>query len=121
MTDPGVTGDAQQSKAHLERHTLADRAKRAIAVGKVASIFPEEVADKGFGGILVASYLQEKVLEFSGDPSDIKDTISSFHPFQINPNDTQSLPKEEVRGSRVTVNEYLLVLLHTWLLTPALT
>ena len=121
MTDPGVTGDAQQGKAHLERQAPTDRAKRAGAVGEVAGIFPEEVADKRFGGIFVARDLQEKVLEFSGDTPNIKDAISPLHSFQVNPNDAQPMSKEEVGGSCVTVNEYLLVFPHTGLFAPAVT
>ena len=121
MADPGVTGDTQQGKAHLERHASTDRAKRAVAVGEVAGIFPEEVADKRFGGIFVASALQEKVLEFSGDAPDIKHTIRPLHPFQVDPDDTQPLLKEEVRGGGVTVNEDLLVFPHPGLFAPAVT
>src|SRR5436309_16060329 len=104
MTDPGVTGDAQQGKAHLERQAPTDGAKRAGAVGEVAGIFPEEVADKRFGGIFVTRDLQEKVLEFSGDTPDIKDTISPLHPFQVYANDAQPRTKEEVGGSCVTMH-----------------
>ena len=54
MIVTGDTGDSKQGKAHLERLTPADGAKRTEAVGEVAGIFPEEVADKRFSGILVA-------------------------------------------------------------------
>src|SRR5205823_657523 len=44
-TEPGVTSDAQQGKAHLERQTPTDGAKRTIAVGEVAGIFPKEMIE----------------------------------------------------------------------------
>ena len=79
------------------------------------------MADKWFGGIFVARNLQEKVLEFSGDSPNIKDTISPLHPFQVYPNDAKPMPKEEVRWSCIPVNEHLLVFPHPWLFAPAIT
>src|SRR5579864_9047422 len=81
MVDPGVTGDAQQSKAHLEGYTASNGAEGTVAVGEVASIFPKKVADERFGGIFVSSGLQKKVLEFSGDAPDIEHAIGPLHAF----------------------------------------
>src|SRR6266446_253309 len=119
--DPGVAGDAQQSKAHLEGYPPGNGAEGTIAVGEVAGIFPEKVADKGFGGIFVARGLQKKVLEFPGDAPDIEDTISSLHAFQVDGNDAQPVAKEEVGWGSIAVDQHLLVFPHTRLFTPALT
>src|SRR5947209_4935808 len=118
-TDPGVAGDAQQSQAHLERYAPADGAKCTVTVGKVTGVFPQKVTDKGFGSIFVARDLQEKVLQLSGDTPNIEDTISPLHSFQVYPNHAQSLSKEEVRWSGVSVNQDLLVFPHPWLFSPA--
>src|SRR5450631_156867 len=119
MTDPGVTGDAQECQAHLKWHASADGVKCALAVGEMAGVFPEKVADKGFGGIFVSGDLHEKVLQFSGNASDIKDAIGPLHAFQIDANHAQPLPEKEVRWGRVTVDEHLLIFPHTRLFTPA--
>ena len=87
MVDPGVTGDAQQGKAYLEGYTASNGAEGTVAVRKVASIFPEKVADERFGSIFVACGLQEKVLEFSGDTPDIEHAISPLHAFQVDGDD----------------------------------
>src|SRR5947209_15324458 len=104
-THPGVTRDAQERQGHLEWQTSINRTKCTFSVGEVAGIFPQEVADKRFGGIFVARDLQEKVLEFSRDTPDVKDTISPFHSLQIDANHAQSLCEEEVGGCGITVNE----------------
>src|SRR6266478_224530 len=119
--DPGVAGDAQQSKAHLEGYTPSNGAEGTIAVGEVTGIFPEKVTDERFGGIFVARGLQEKVLEFPGDTPDIEDTISSLHAFQVDGDDAQTIAKEEVGWGSIAMNQHLLILPHTRLFAPAIT
>src|SRR6266566_1220239 len=121
VADPGVAGDAQQGKAHLEGYAPGNGAEGTIAVGEVTGIFPEKVADERFGGIFVASGLQEKVLEFPGDAPDIENAISPLHAFQVDGDDAQAIAKEEVGRGCVAVDQYLLVFPHTRLFAPAIT
>src|SRR5581483_9255641 len=90
IADPEVAGNAQQGQAHLVGDAIGDGAKGAVAVGEVAGIFPEKVADEGFGLIFITAVLQEKVLDFSGDAPDVKDAVGSLHIFQVDGHNVRS-------------------------------
>jgi len=57
--------------------------KGAIAVWEVAGIFPQEVADEWFGGVLVAGCTHEEMLQFSGDAACIENAIGALGSLQI--------------------------------------
>ena len=76
---------------------------------------------KGSASYLFSCVLQEKVLQFPCDTSDVENTISSLHPFKIDGNDTESVSKEKVGRGSITMDQHLLIFPHARLFTPAVT
>src|SRR5438046_3540192 len=69
---PIVAGDTQQCQADLKRNSRRHRPECALAVGKIAAVFPQKMSDERFGGGLVPHRLQIEVLQLSGDATHVE-------------------------------------------------
>ena len=120
MANPGVTGNTEQVETHVKRDTSGNGGKGAVAVREVTPVLPKKMSDERLGQGLVAGILHKEMLQFSGHTSQVEDPVRQFHTFKVDDDYPEPVTKEDVGRGHVPMDEYLLVLPHAALLSPAI-
>jgi hypothetical protein len=60
--DPRISRDSEKSQRHLKGQPARDRAKRPLAIRKVAGVFPKKMADKALRRMFISGRLQKIML-----------------------------------------------------------
>ena len=116
---PVVAGNPQERDSHIKRNSARNGTERLLPVGKMARIFPQEMADERFRGILVPGILKEEMHQFPGNAARIEQPVRAARPLQIEGPHAKPVAEQKVIRRGVAVNPYLTVLPHFRLFPPA--
>jgi hypothetical protein len=114
-----VGGDPEQVQGHVVGQPPGDRAERLVAVGEVAGVLPQEMADEPLPPTPAPRGLHEGVLELPSDPSDVEHAVAASGPFQVDRGHVLTGAEQEVGWGGVAVQPHLAVLPHPGPLGPA--
>jgi hypothetical protein len=107
--------------AYVERQTAGDGPKGAHTIRKVATIFPQEMTDEGFGRVGIPRGFKEEVLEFPAQSPQVENPVCPFHALKVDGHGVSALSEQKVRRGGVAMDQHSIILPQATSVPPLVT